>query len=365
MAEAVSRRSLFPGPPIAMSWGSIFGGAVAALAIWLLLYTLGVALGLSVVDPNDPGSLRSSGIFTGIWSAITPLIALFVGGVVASRGAGVVTRAGGALHGLVMWSITTLAGVWLLTSVLASVAGGVAQFGGRALGVGGEAISQSQAAGTFGLDANAVVEPINEQLRAQGRPEITADELRAATRDALGDAVRTGKLDRETLTQSLADKTDLSYEDARVAAAQVERQFDQWKQSTSEKLAQVGQQAKHKAMKAAKTTGKVFWGAFGALALGLISAILGSLLGVSRRQRMWADEPPPGSWVDEDTYAAQREAARRDAETQGAARREAMIERDEDLRRDAEARRAEIRREVQARRDDEQRRDPPPITRRR
>src|SRR5690349_15272686 len=97
--------SVFGGPPVHLSWGAIFGGAVAALSVWALLYALGLAFGLSAVDPRNPGSLRASGIFTGIWSLVTPIIALFVGGAVASRGAGIVTRAGGALHGLVVWGL--------------------------------------------------------------------------------------------------------------------------------------------------------------------------------------------------------------------------------------------------------------------
>ena len=66
-----------------VSWGAIFAGAVTALALWLLLYSFGLAVGLTVIDPSDTGSLKSSGIFTGIWGLVAPLVALFVGGLVA------------------------------------------------------------------------------------------------------------------------------------------------------------------------------------------------------------------------------------------------------------------------------------------
>ena len=124
-----------------ISWGAIFGGAVAALAIWMLLYSFGLAVGLSAVDPDNPGSLKSSGLFTGIWSAITPLIALFVGGLVASQAAGLLDRKGGAIQGLVMWGLTLLLGAGLVFTLLGNVVGGLASVGKSAVEAGGGALS--------------------------------------------------------------------------------------------------------------------------------------------------------------------------------------------------------------------------------
>src|SRR4051812_11214016 len=116
MEEVISSGTAAPFPPPRLSWSAIFGGTVAALGIWILLYSFGIAIGLSAIDPNQARSLKGSGIFTGLWSLIAPLIALFVGGLVAGRGAGSVTRVGGGTHGLVMWGLTTLAGVFLVMS---------------------------------------------------------------------------------------------------------------------------------------------------------------------------------------------------------------------------------------------------------
>src|SRR5688500_12764152 len=108
-SELSVRGDVLSSPPARLSWGAIFAGAVAALGVWMMLYALGLALGLSSLDPNDPNTLKSSGAFTGIWGLITPLAALFVGGMVAGRGAGIVTKLGGAIHGLVVWGLTALA----------------------------------------------------------------------------------------------------------------------------------------------------------------------------------------------------------------------------------------------------------------
>jgi hypothetical protein len=282
------------GTPFKLSWSSILGGAFVALGIWILLYSLGLALGLSSVDPGDPGSARSAGIGTGIWSLIAPLIALFVGGYVASRTAGVVDKTGGALHGAVLWGLTTLAGTILMGMAISSLMGAVFNVGKTAVGAAGSAVmgAASQggdAAKTFGLNADDALGPINQRLSQEGKPAITADQLQAATSDVLSSALRTGRFDRELLVSSIAENTKLSRQDAQDVATRVEQQFNQTKGQLQQQAGQVGQQVQQGALKAADTTGRVFWGIFGALFLGLISAVLGSTLGVSKRQRIQAE----------------------------------------------------------------------------
>src|SRR5206468_7191488 len=103
-----------------------FAGTVAALGLWMLLYAFGLAIGASTLNAQDMDSAKATGIFTGVWGAVSPLIALFIGGVVAGRGAGVRKRGDGALHGFVTWGLATIAGAWLLASLVGAIAGGVA-----------------------------------------------------------------------------------------------------------------------------------------------------------------------------------------------------------------------------------------------
>src|SRR3954451_21808678 len=121
-ATAIDPRVLPAKPRI--SWGAVFGGAFAALGIWLLLYAFGLAIGLSSVDPNDPGSVKGSGIFTGVWSGVAPLIALFIGGLVAGHLAGIFSRGYGALHGLVMWGLVAVSGAFMVVAIISSVVAG-------------------------------------------------------------------------------------------------------------------------------------------------------------------------------------------------------------------------------------------------
>ncbi len=291
------------GPPVKVSWGSIFAGTVSALGLWVLLYALGLALGLSSINPQDVGSAKSSGVFTGIWGIISPLIALFVGGIVAGRGSGAQTKASGGIHGLVMWGLTTLVGLWLMGNLLSALAGGLFSVGKTAVQAAGSAVavgaSQAggvgQAAQSFGLDADDALRPINERLRAEGKPPVTAEQIQAATRDVVQTAVREGRLDRQLLVNSIAEKTALSRADAEDVASRVESQFNAFKAQAG----QMAQQVQTGALKAADVTGKALWGIFGALFLGLISAILGATVGVSKRQRIYAEgavvtTPPEG-----------------------------------------------------------------------
>jgi len=305
--NAIARSEMRRGTPVRLAWGPIIGGTIAALSTWILLYSLGLALGLSAVDPSDASSLRGSGIFTGVWSLVAPLVALFVGGMVASRGSGVGSRGDGALHGLLVWGLTTLVGVWLVMGLLTTIVGGAFDVSRAALQTGGAALGQAaggvgNAAQSFGLDADAALGPVNRRLQAQGKPPVSAAQMQAALRDVMTTAVRTGQLDRGAVSQAVAEHTALSRSDADEVAAQVEQQFTSFRARAGEAVGNVAQTAQTGALRAADATGKAFWGVFGALFLGLMSAIGGALVGVARRHRSApaprarpAPLPPPGA----------------------------------------------------------------------
>jgi hypothetical protein len=128
-----------------------------------------------------------------------------------------------------------------------------------------------------------VLGPINQRLSAQGLPPVTGQQLEAATKQAATQAVRQGHVDRNTIVQAVAANTRMSRADAQQVANQI---ADRW----SAELNQASANVQQGALKAADATGKALWGAFFALLLGLLSAAAGSLAGVSRRQRVEADE---------------------------------------------------------------------------
>jgi hypothetical protein len=275
-------------PSERISWGAIIGGAVTALGVGALLYALGFALGLSAIDPNNPSSFRASSIFTGIWSLVTAFLSLFAGGMVASRGSGVYTRSAGAIHGLVMWGLTTIAGTLLVFNLLTLAIGGAAALGKTAIETGANAVSNTagQAPGlaqALGIDWNDLLAPVNQRLRAENKPQVTPAQLEAATKDVVGNALQQGRLDRDTLTSAIAQNTKLSRADAEDIATRVQGAFDRTVERARDTVQGTASSLQTGALRAAEETGKAFWGVFGALLIGLVSAVLGAIAGTRRR----------------------------------------------------------------------------------
>lgn len=268
--------------PWRFSWGAVLAGAAISLGIWMLLHVLGLGAGLTAIDPDDAGSLRGAGMTTGIWSLIVPIISMFVGGFAAAKVAGPITRLGGAIHGAVLWSLGTMASTLLLVSLVSSLVGGVSRLGGQAMSAAGQAMGDMPAKliGRAGITTDDLVAPINDRLRAAGKPAITSEQLGSATRDVFQTAMREGQLNREVLTTSLADNTALSQADARDIATTIEQRWN----AQSTQLRQRADQAGTAVLQAAETTGKGLIGLFFAMLLGLAAAIAGTTLGVTRAQ---------------------------------------------------------------------------------
>lgn len=260
-----------------ISWGAIFSGTIVTLGVWLLLHTLGLAAGLTAIDPKDQGSLRGIGIGTGIWSVIVPLLALFAGGFVAAYTANLFDRTAGAIHGLVVWGLTALSSMILVLLALATtVRAGMqaASAGAGAMAAAGPSLDE------LGINMNQLMGPVNQRLQQQGLPPVAPDQIRAAAADALRGALATGRLDREALTGSLARNTNMTQAEAQQMATQIE---NQWNQRAAE--------FRQDALTAADRTGKALWGVFLALLLGAGAATGGGLLGVGRGRQVV--EPTP------------------------------------------------------------------------
>jgi hypothetical protein len=117
----ITRETILDRRQPSLRWSAVFAGAAVAVALWVVLQLIGMGAGLAAVDLYDDGSLRNVGMGTTVWSMLAPLIALFVGGMIAGRLATTFDQKVAMGHGLVTWAIASLAGVvavaWLVSAI--------------------------------------------------------------------------------------------------------------------------------------------------------------------------------------------------------------------------------------------------------
>jgi hypothetical protein len=114
-----------------VSWGGIWGGVLSAIGIMLLLGTLGMAVGITAVDPESTDG-ATMGMAAAGWVGVSMLIALFVGGMVSTRIGAIHDGATGFWEGVLVWIVTLLLMAYLATSGITSLASGAMGMVGKA-----------------------------------------------------------------------------------------------------------------------------------------------------------------------------------------------------------------------------------------
>ena len=115
------QRALTDG--LRVSWGGIWGGVLVVMGMLMLLSALGVAIGLSTVDPSaatDAGKLMTG---AGIYAVVSLLVSLFVGGMVSTRIGAVYDRTTSLFAGALVWIVSVLAMLVLAGSGLGLMEG--------------------------------------------------------------------------------------------------------------------------------------------------------------------------------------------------------------------------------------------------
>ena len=139
-------------------WGPIFAGLAIALSTQLVLSAIGAAIGSTNIAGSDAPRSDAGGVGTavGVWSIISLLISLFVGGWMTARTCGPMNRNTALLNGAILWATTLAVSAWLLSS---GVSGAFGVVGSNA----GTIINQAQ--------QNGVNVPANT-------PTVTAQQTR-------------------------------------------------------------------------------------------------------------------------------------------------------------------------------------------
>lgn len=117
--------------------GAVFAGSAIALALAIVLWQFGTAIGLSVGEPVlDDGSASWNVVVAGLWAVWVSLVSAAAGGYIAGR---MRSRWGDAtaheveirdgIHGLVVWAVATVIAVILIAALSAVTAGPAAASG--------------------------------------------------------------------------------------------------------------------------------------------------------------------------------------------------------------------------------------------
>src|SRR5262245_15768852 len=137
-----NRFALAPGRGI--SWSGILAGVAVAFSVALLLGFLGAGLGASSVNPlQERNPLEGLGTSALIWMVLSGIIAFFIGGWLAAYGGWARTRTEAMTHGLVMWAVATVVGLWVMTGAAGALLSGGAGLVGRTISGGAQAATES------------------------------------------------------------------------------------------------------------------------------------------------------------------------------------------------------------------------------
>lgn len=325
--EAAPMTTGYTPPPAAaaikrISWAAVFAGVIIVLVTQLLLSLLGIGIGASTINPTtEQNSTSGLGLGAGIWFIVSSLIALFAGGWVAGRLAGIPRNTDSMLHGILTWGLSTLLLFYFLTSTLGSLIGGTFSVLGSGLSAAasGVAAAAPSIAGAAqeqlqqsGIDMSDIRREIETTLRQTGKPELqpgaitnqanqVANQAQNTAAQAASDPAnsegayntilerisRSGSAtinaaDREALTNVIMARTGKSRPEAEQTVASYERTYQQTRQKYEQTKAQAGQTAREVGEKTASGVAKAATSAFFALLLSAIAAAIGGYLATPR-----------------------------------------------------------------------------------
>lgn len=313
-----------------ISWRSIFAGVIAVLAISILLSLLGVALGFALLDPESATDIgNGSGTAVTIWTILSLLVSLGIGGFIAGRLAGT----DGYIHGFLVWALSLLVGIWFgamtinnaarltgnaissVTSAAGSVATGIGKGGVNLASLGTQAFEElvpvpelkkgdvklSEALQKTGINEfqpdylKAQSEWAKEQIKDAAKDLVLNPNESDQTIQKLSNTLKnraqtvTGSIDKNEVSQALAKNTSLTPQEADQAVnnylVQQEEFFNGLEsniQKAKVKYVQMKKEAKEKAAVATKAAAKAALWSFIGLLIGLIVTMFAGKFGVDR-----------------------------------------------------------------------------------
>jgi hypothetical protein len=252
----IERTATDPFAGMRISWGGVFGGVLSGIGTLMLLTSLGLAIGISSVDPgNTEGSTVGTG--AAIWGALTLLVALFVGGWASTRLSMLWEPTTAMFEGVLVWVLSLVLMLYLAASGISLVASGLFNLAGKSAQVAASATGSAVDEGAMGAG--------------------TVDEILARLRDpqtatTLASALRLPQDEVASVLSDTSTRVEAARADPAQAAAEVRTGLSSLTTRARANLSQAAEQMQPEATTTA-------WLTFGALLLSLLAAIAGAALG--------------------------------------------------------------------------------------
>lgn len=276
-----------------VTWGAIFAGTIAAIAVYVLYMMLAAGLGLAIYSPvTDQNPVASLSIGALIIHSIGAIVSLCLGGWVAGHFTSVRTRSNAWLHGFCVWCAATVGGALLVTMGAGWMLSGLTSLAGSGLSAAGQSVG-TVADGAFDLAGDAMEQSgntiqsfVDEAVSALSDDAPEHERIRA-TREigfAVGrlfNPMREGNTpaNRAAAVDALVEHTDMSQPEAERAVSDWTHSFER----LQDDLEAAGETAATQAREAADSTASALstfslW-AFGGFLLGALAAAFGGHLG--------------------------------------------------------------------------------------
>jgi hypothetical protein len=206
-----------------VEWSAVFAGAVVASALSFVLLTAGGAIGLSLVSPYESESYgRLAASLAVFWSIAVPILSFLSGGYIAGRMRSVWADATNdevqfrdGIHGLLVWSLSIVAGGLLAFLAASTAAQTGAQVTASAIRDRGTIVAP--AIDTLFSPNVAAADGGKSPAASAGRTAVVDVDARAAVSRTLVARATAGQLSpaqKQTLAQIVAERTGLSQAEA-------------------------------------------------------------------------------------------------------------------------------------------------------
>lgn len=245
-----------------IAWGGVWSGLLVAVGVFLVLTVLGLAIGISAAEmgPGEEGNARALGIGAAVWSGLTLVIALFVGGLVSTSTGMVYDRGSGLIQGMLVWVLAILLLIYMAASGVSMLTGGV-------FGALGGATRGAASAAAAGMDATELAEGDVSQITSRLRDPTTVQMVAAATGMPRAEA--------QSTLSAIAERVESVRDNPVQVAAEARK-------GAQEIAARVAEQAKQTAATAQPYASASMWSTLLALLLALAAAVGGAMMGRRR-----------------------------------------------------------------------------------